>query len=206
MLDILREQNLNESNNDDLSDNPLIPLKCETVSPTTDWNRTWRLVRCKGLGPELTSFMLKILWKIIPTRSRLHRILPMAYQNPDCQLCGTPQTRSPETLDHALYTCEANQGIPAKLLATLQRYQPGAEQRTLLTLDLEVEPSLELPFTWTIGSILFSIWTQRENGRIDPAKTRAQLEAKCRILRECKANTWANASTLTDAIIVQIFQ
>ena len=206
MLDILREQNLNESNNDDLSDNPLTPLKCETVSPTTDWKRTWRLVRCKGLGPELTSFMLKILWKIIPTRSRLHRILPMAYKNSDCQLCGTPQTRIPETLDHALYTCVANQGIPAKLLATLQRYQPGAEQRTILTLDLEVEPSLELPLTWTIGSTLLSIWTQREQGRIDLDKTRAQLEAGCRILRECKANTRANASTLTEAIIVQIFQ
>ena len=205
MIDILRVQTPNDTIDDDLSDGPLISLKCETMSPTTDWKKSWRLVRSKGLGPELTSFTLKILWRIIPTRSRLHRILPIVYQNPDCQLCGTPQTRRPETLDHALYTCQANQGLPAKLLSTLQRYQPGAVQCTVLTLDLELEPSLELPFTWVIGSLLFSIWTQRENGRVDPARTRAHLEAKCRILRDSKAKSWANASKLTEAIIKQIF-
>ena len=137
--------------------------------------------------------------------SRLHRILPLAYQNPDCQLCGTPQTRTPETLDHALYSCEANQGLPAQILATLWRSKPGAVQRTVMTLDLELEPSLELPFTWVIGTCLLSIWTQRESRRVDLAKTRAELEARCRLLRESKAKTWDNASTLTEAIIVQIF-
>ena len=178
---------------------------CEINNPTTDWKKTWRLVRSKGLGPELKSFTLKVLWGIVPTRARLHRILPLAYQTPDCQLCGTPQDRSPETLAHALFSCEANLGLPAKLLRTLQGYQPGAEQNTVLTLDLELEPSLELPFTWAIGSLLLSIWTQRENRRVDLARTRAELEAKCRLLRECKVKTWANAHTLTEAILNQLF-
>ena len=126
MTDILwteqPEQNLNNTINDDQPDGPLAPLKCETNHPTTDWKKSWRLARSKGLGPELTSFTLKVLWGIVPTRSRLHRILPLAYQNPDCLLCGTIQTRCPETMDHALFTCEANQGLPAKLLTTLQGY------------------------------------------------------------------------------------
>ena len=96
-------------------------------------------------------------------------------------------------------------GLPAKLLRTLQGYQPGAEQKSVLTLDLELEPSLELPFTWVIGSLLLSIWTQRENRRVDLARTRAELEAKCRLLRECKVKTWANAFTLTEAILDQLF-
>ena len=33
----------------------LLPLKCEAASPNTDWQRTWRLARLKGLGPELSS-------------------------------------------------------------------------------------------------------------------------------------------------------
>ena len=206
MNDLLREQTPNDTDVEEGSDSPLVSLKCETLSPTTDWKISWRLARLKGLGPEITSFLLKTLWRIIPTRSRLHRILPIAYRNPDCQLCGTPQTRTPETLDHALYTCEANQGLPAKLLATLQRYQPGVVQRSVLTLDLELEPSLELPFMWVIGSCLSSIWTQRENRRVDLAKIRANLEARCRLLRESKAKTWENASTLTEAIIVQMFE
>ena len=92
MNDILREQIPNNQNDDDQSDSPLTPLKYNTLSPTTDWNRTWRLVRAKGLGPELMLFTLKILWRIIPTRSRLCKIFPLAYQDPNSQLCGTPWT------------------------------------------------------------------------------------------------------------------
>ena len=66
---------------------PLKPLKCETESPDTDWSRTWRLVRQKGLGPDLTSFLLKVLWKITPTRDTLHRFFPRQYASADCQLC-----------------------------------------------------------------------------------------------------------------------
>ena len=40
---------------------PLKPLKCESESPDTDWSKSWRLVRQKGLGPDLTSFLLKVL-------------------------------------------------------------------------------------------------------------------------------------------------
>ena len=185
---------------------PLIPLKCEREAPETDWKRSWRLTRMKGLGPDLTSFMMKTLWRVIPTRSRLHRILPAVYQSPDCQHCGTLQARTPETQDHALYTCEANQGLPDKLLMVLKRHQPGAEQRSILTLDLDLEPSLELPFTWIIGTVLSSIWTQREIRRVDLNKTRANLEAGCRILRNSQAKTWQNASTLAEILIGQIFE
>ena len=78
MNDILK------ANNDDPSDESLIPLTCKQNYPMTDWKKTWTLVRSRGLGPELTSMTLKILWGIVPTRARLHRILPMAHTSPNC--------------------------------------------------------------------------------------------------------------------------
>ena len=134
MADVLRDQVPPDQN--DESDIPLTPLKCETLSPTTDWNRTWRLVRAKGLGPGLTSFMLKILWGIVPTRMRLCRILPLIHQDPSCQLCSTPESSHPESLDHALLSCPANADLPTRLLAALQKRQPGASLNSILTLDL----------------------------------------------------------------------
>ena len=57
-------------------DNLEIPLKCELSSPNIDWTITWRQARAPGLGPKLMSFIHKVLWGIIPTKERLHKILP----------------------------------------------------------------------------------------------------------------------------------
>ena len=199
MKDILNK------NNDNQPDEALAPIKCEANYPLTDWKKTWRLVRSKGLGPELTSSTVMILWGIVLTRAQLHRILPLANPSPNCQLCRTPDGGTPETVFHALLDCEANQDLPTRLLRTLQRYHPGAELKCLITLDLDNEPSLKLPFTWLIGTLLSSIWTQRETRRVDIRQTRAELEAKCRLLRECKVKTWANAYVQTEALVSQLF-
>ena len=206
MQDILREQNPNDPNDDNLSDSPLVSLKCETMSPTTDWKRTWRLVRSIGLGPELTSFVLKNQVENNPHKVPTPQDPP--YSLPELKLSAlwhTPDQEPGDPRPRPLHL-QGQPGTPSlKLLSTLQGYQPGAQQCTVLTLDLEVEPSIELPFTWIIGSLLLSIWTKRDSGRVDLAKTRAHLEAKSRIMRDSKAKTWANASTLTEAIIVHIF-
>ena len=74
-----------------------------------------------------------------------------------------------------------------------------------MTLDLELDANLEIPMSWTIGSLLFSIWRQRSEGRISLARTRAELEAKCRLLREGKVRALANAITLTDQLLTSLF-
>ena len=83
-----------------------------------------------------------------------------------------------ETLNHALGDCPANCGLLEKLLTVVRAYQPGATTRTVFTLDLELDQSLELPMTWAIGSLLLSIYTQRETGRVSIPRTRADLESK----------------------------
>ena len=55
-------------NDDNLSEDRLVPLKCEQEYPETNWKKSWSMVRSKGLGPELTSFLLTLLWGIIPTK------------------------------------------------------------------------------------------------------------------------------------------
>ena len=105
-----------------------------------------------------------------------------------------------ETLEHALGDCEANHGLPGRLLQVLQTYQPGATICTVL------EPSLELPMTWVIGTMLSSICSQREEGRASIEMTRAVLESKCRLLRECRIGSLVNAFLLSDIIVRDLFQ
>ena len=116
------------------------------------------------VSPELMSFVLKMLWRIIPTQLRLHRFKPRLYPTPSGQLCNQGQRPIEETLEHALGECEANLGLPGRLPQVLQAHQPGA--CTEVTLDLELEPSLELPMTWVIGTVLHSIVSQHEEERV----------------------------------------
>ena len=185
---------------------PLKPLKCESECPDTDWKRSWRLARQRGLGPDLTSFILKLLWKLIPTRDTLHRFLPRQYSTAACQLCHQAPPAEVETLHHALGDCPANQGLPERLLTVIRTYQPGSCTRSVLTLDLELDQSLELPITWTIGSLLSSILSQRETGRVSIMKTKADLESGCRMLKECKIDRLENFPTLCGLLINDIFQ
>lgn len=76
----------------------------------------------------------------------------------------------------------------------------------VLSLDLKVDESLELPLTWIIGNMFFLIWQQRKEGMVCRAKTRAQLEARCSLLREGKVRALANAFTLTEEKLVDTFR
>ena len=160
----------------------LLPLRVELASPGTDWPRSWRLARQQGLGPTLTSFLFKLLHQLLPIGERVGRIFPTL--SPLCTLC---QEGVVESLQHALFTCPANQGIPALLLTTMRQYLPFITPAQVLTLNFEVTGSLELPLTWTIASFFLSLWSKRlEKKRITAFKIRSELEASCRILQETK--------------------
>ena len=206
MKDLLNTPSQTGTEQDNLEiDTPLIPLKCELSSPNIDWTITWRLARAPGLGPELTSFIHKVLWGIIPTKERLHKILPKQYKTPYCSLCSTTETKNIEDLNHALIQCKANQDLPQLLLYMLQTHQPQITYKKILTLDLNIETSLEFPLTWITFSLLCSIWEQREKGRVNAAKTRAELEAKCRLLREGKVRSLINAHVLVNTSLRTLF-
>ena len=157
------------------------------------------------VSPELMSFVLKMLWRIIPTQLRLPRFKPRLYPTRSGQLCNQGQRPIEETLEHALGECEANLGLPGRLPQVLQAHQPGA--CTEVTLDLELEPSLELPMTWVIGTVFHSIVSQHEEERVTIAKTRADVESKCRLGQECSVDSsLANPFTLSEILIRDLFQ
>ena len=71
------------------------PVLCrvERAKPGADWERSWRLARLPGLGPEITSFIFKLMHEI------LARTKPRA--RPSCTMPGCTAGVS-EDLAHAL--------------------------------------------------------------------------------------------------------
>ena len=64
---------------------------------------------------------------------------------------------------------------------------------------------MEIPLIWIIATTLSSIWIQMQEGKVCPAKTRAQLEARCRLLREGRGTSLKNAYTLADIAIQAMY-
>ena len=135
-----------------------------------------------------------MMWGILPTRERLHRVLPKMYITNFCPLCSEAGRDLREDAGHALIECEANQGSPALLMSLLRTYQPGITTAQVLALDIEVDPAMELPLIWIIATSLFLIWTQRQEGAVSNAKFRAELKARCKFLEQSNDK---NALTMT---------
>ena len=174
----------------------LLPIRCELATPTTQWDRSWRLARQRGLSPVLSTFLFKLLHRILPTGERVHKIKPTSSQF--CNLCGGDQLRMCETLTHSLVYCVGSKGIFTMLQSAIEQYIPGITPLQILTLDYEVSPSLELPVTWVTAATLSSLWAQRKDGVVSLARLRGEIEEGCLLLQEGKL---FNDYTLVSQII-----
>ena len=85
-----------------------ISTRTELASPTTDWERTWRLARLKGLGPDNTTFLFRLGHKLLVTEERQSRSNPAS--SPICTALGCG-AGCVEKLEHALIQCQANNGV-----------------------------------------------------------------------------------------------
>ena len=92
-----------------------------------------------------------------------------------------------------------------KLLGLLRTYGPGLETHQVLNLDLNLDNTLELPLVWLVATLLQLLWQQRQEGKICPVKTRAELEARCRLLRSGKGALQQNASTLASIALAAMY-
>ena len=91
----------------------LKPLKVETANPSVQWEQIWQMARQKMLGPNLCTFLFKLLNQILPTNGRISRILPN--HSPFCSTCRREE-QVVETLEHAFFECRSNQGTGNFLL------------------------------------------------------------------------------------------
>ena len=60
--------------------------KIEERQPDVDWNRTWEIFNTKGLRRDNSTFLLKLLYNILPTKSRLFRM--NVSDSSLCELCS----------------------------------------------------------------------------------------------------------------------
>ena len=82
---LLLEDNVTMS--EDVQDRPrnYVPSCAELASPENDWELSWQLARLPGLGPEISTFLWRLLHKLLPTQDRLFRM--SMSRNDKCQLC-----------------------------------------------------------------------------------------------------------------------
>ena len=159
----------------------LVPCRVEVKFPCYDWEKIWPRIRLKGLGPELSSFLFKVVHDLLPTQERVART--SASVNGMCKLC---LSNVKEDLLHTLIKCPANQEIgEAVLLCLSDHIEDGVDDQAVLQLHLHLEDALELPVVWFLAVAWSSIWESRKVGRRPELyKVRADLEAKVSLLRE----------------------
>ena len=134
------------------------------------------------LGPNLCSFLFKLLHRILPTAERVARILPN--QSPNCSRCREGVA---ETTQHALFDCPENRGAGGVLLNGLKTYIPSLSPIKIITLDYEIEEDLQFPIVWATATFLSTLWQLRvEKKRVELIKIRSEMESMCRLLRESR--------------------
>ena len=159
------------------------PSRSELASPENDWEKSWHLARQKGLGPEMTSFLWKLLHRLLPTQDRISRILKN--KSPVCQLC---QGQVIEDQPHVFFQCRFNGDSGSALLDYLATLIPGLSQQHALTLNFRTTaPQEDFPLVWFTGFYLHNIWDARSQKKQPQLfSIRADLEARVSSLRETR--------------------
>ena len=159
--------------------------KCrvETANMENDWETSWRRMRLRGLGSELTSFLFKVLHQLLATQDRLLRINQAEDNSAICKANGCSGEQI-EDLKHALILCPGNDGIGLKCLDVVKTLIPDITAEGALLLQFESATSLELPVVWFLSSVWKMIWEAR-SARKKPAlyKIRSEMEARIALLR-----------------------
>ena len=136
------------------------------------------------LGPNLTTFLFKLLHQILPTGERVSRILPN--QTPTCTRCRDSGP-SIDTLQHAMFDCSESQEAGAVLLAGLRNLIPTLTPAQILTLEFNSTEDLKFSITWSSGQFLFSLWPLRAAKKsIQLIQIRSDMESNYRLLRESR--------------------
>ena len=130
-----------------------ITCRSELASPDTDWEGSWRRARLKGLGAEATSFLWKLLHRLLPTEERLAKILPNSSNN--FKLCATPTNAD---LHHCFFQCVSTVEVGTVLLSMGRLYDPDVTPHKLLRLEFQCEHDEEMTIVWVLYHILLYMW------------------------------------------------
>ena len=111
-----------------------IKVQVEVVYPDFDWELTWARIRLPGLTNECRSTLWLYFHNLLPTQSRLHRIL-RTVDSPSCLQCdsGEPDL----TWTHTFLTCSYSIHIFHWMLERINDVFP---------IDFDLEMALWLQF------------------------------------------------------------
>ena len=127
---LLEDQVLMNPTNDDTPAS-LIPVRPETLNPNCEWPQIWSNARSKGLGSELSSFLLKVVHGLLPTQDRIARMADNGHGI--CLLCR----HSSENLLHCFFECPHNMIVGLTLLGYAQHVVPNLSPEAALLLDFQ---------------------------------------------------------------------
>ena len=177
----------------------LIQCRVERINPETDWERSWRLARLPGLGPENTSFLFKMMHHLLPTQERVSKTKPGSV--PACPMAGCAEQH--EDLPHALVLCQGNSGVGQRVLECLKDNVAAVEVDAALRLEFEAEQDMELPLVWLLATVFLTVWTLRLlKAKIQLNDFRSQIEAKINLLRETR---YRNSAGILDQLVKKYF-
>ena len=91
-------------------------------------------VRIKGLKPDFSSFLLKMVWNILPTEQRLARIFN---NSSSCKFCAEKMGSNEEgNLEHFLVFCPENLETSKKLIGKLEKVS-NIDSKKLITFSIK---------------------------------------------------------------------
>ena len=163
----------------------LIPVRPETLNPNCEWPQIWSNARSKGLGSELSSFLLKLVHGLLPTQDRIARIGMADNGHGICLLCR----HSSENLLHCFFECPHNMIVGLTLLGYAQHVVPNLSPEAALLLDFQqsLTPEESLAVCVMLSTGLKYIWETRVNKKaVTSFSMRAEMEARVSILRRTR--------------------
>ena len=162
------------------------PSKPELPSPATDWVLSWSMCRQKGLSPDLSSFLWKLLHNLLCSQQRLHRM--GVSPSPICKLCNTEEG----TLQHELIGCHHNANIGQELLTSLKNHIPSLTEELLRLEFVNLNADLHLPVTILNAVTLSYLWKERSTGsRVHAYQVRPEMEQTIAMLRTTRLSSTA---------------
>ena len=135
----------------------LLPCKAELASPVTKWDIVWNQVRLPCLGSENSSFIWRLLHRLLPTEARLAEIQPQKV--PTCRQ-NCPRDQSADLI-HVFFKCKLSENVGNWLTKIVEQTIPLSSPALVLKLDMDGNEAL----IWIVVRTLLFIWKLRQRNK-----------------------------------------
>ena len=177
-----------------------IPCRIEIQSPTIQWGESYRLSRIHGISPSSKSFLFKLLHQLLPSRERVHRLIPA--NSPQCW-CDSGDV---ETYHHCFYSCIKNREAADSMLRCARVYDTSLTAEKSLTLQVSADEAFMLATITILTTGLEIIWANRQLKKATtPHMIRAELECAISIKRRSRNRRIREAGDIIQNVLNNFF-